>query len=287
MARGGSGSGPARPRAVEPGVLYVVATPIGNLEDITLRALRVLREADIVAAEDTRHAAILLRAHGIERPLTSYHEHNEAARSAQLLDHLRSGRSVAVVSDAGTPGVSDPGYRIVRAAIGAGMEVIAIPGASAVITAIVTAGFPSAEFLSLGFLPPRGSARRRAIERIEREAGCVVFFESPRRLARTLADLAERQGERPAAVLREMTKLYEEVRRGTVASLKAVYDAEPPRGEVVVVVGPPKAPGFEIRLSTAALAERDRLIAAGMSEEDATERAAAIYGAGRRRKEGP
>jgi 16S rRNA (cytidine1402-2'-O)-methyltransferase len=285
MARGGRSPGRSRPRAAEPGGLYVVATPIGNLEDITLRALRVLREADVVAAEDTRHAAILLRAHGIERPLTSYHEHNEAARSVQLLDHLRGGRSVALVSDAGTPGVSDPGHRIVRAAVEAGIEVIAIPGASAVITALVTAGFPSAEFLSLGFLPLRGTARLRAIERIEREPGCVVFFESPRRLARTLADLAERQGERPAAVLREMTKLYEEARRGTVAGLRAVYDAEPPRGEVVVVIGPPKAAGFEIRLSAAAQAERDRLIAAGMSEADATESAAAIYGAGRRRKE--
>lgn len=271
---------------VEAGVLYVVSTPIGNLEDITLRALRVLREADVVAAEDTRHTQILLRAHGIERRLLSCHEHNEAARSVELVGHLRAGRSVAVVSDAGTPGVSDPAYRVVRAAIERGFRVVPVPGASAVLTALVLAGFPSAGFVSFGFLPLRGRARREAIERIAREDRPSIFFESPRRVARTLAELAAVMPERGAAVLREMTKVHEEARRGTLQLLARSAEDAPPRGEVVVVVAGAERTGPALDLSPAARAERDRLVAGGLGEDEATRRVAEIYGAGRRRKEG-
>jgi len=273
-------------RAPAAGTLYVVSTPIGNLEDITLRALRILREADIVAAEDTRHTAVLLRAHGIERRLLSYHEHNEAARSRELLEQLKAGRSVAVVSDAGTPGVSDPAYRVVRAAIDEGFPVVPVPGASAVITALVLAGFPSAGFISYGFLPQRGRARREMIDRIVREDRPSVFFESPRRVGRTLADLAALAGSRAAAVLREMTKMHEEAHRGTLRELAALFGEAPPRGEVVVVVSGVGRPEIELDLSPAALAERDRLIAGGLDEEEATRRVVALYGAGRRRGPG-
>jgi 16S rRNA (cytidine1402-2'-O)-methyltransferase len=272
--------------ASPPGLLYIVSTPIGNLEDITLRALRIIREADIVAAEDTRHTAVLLRAHGIERRLVSYHEHNEAARSRELLGQLRAGRSVAVVSDAGTPGISDPAYRIVRAAIDEGIRVVPVPGASAVITALVLAGFPSAGFVSLGFLPQKGRVRRGALDRIVQEDRPSVFFESPRRLGRTLVDLAQLAGDRPAAVLREMTKLHEEAHRGTLGELAALFASAAPRGEVVVVVAGAGRPEMELDLSPVARAERERLVACGLDEEEATRRVVALYGAGRRPKEG-
>jgi 16S rRNA (cytidine1402-2'-O)-methyltransferase len=270
----------------EPAVLYVVSTPIGNLEDITLRALRVLREADVVAAEDTRHTQVLLRAHGIDRRLVSYHEHNEAERSRELLECLERGRSVAVVSDAGTPGVSDPAYRIVRAAIDAGHRVVPVPGASAVLTALILAGFPSGGFASAGFLPLKGGARTNAIERILDDPRPTVFFESPRRTARTLAEFAARAPDRQAAVLREMTKVHEEARRGTLRLLAEQAAGDPPRGEVVVVVAgvPREAP--ELELSPAARAERDRLVAGGLEADEATRRVIEIYGAGRRRKGG-
>jgi len=273
-------------KRIEPGALYVVSTPIGNLEDITLRALRVLREADVVAAEDTRHTQILLRAHGIERRLVSYHEHNETQRSRELLEELGSGRSVAVVSDAGTPGVSDPAYRIVRAAIDAGLRVVPVPGASAVLTALILAGFPSGGFVSAGFLPLKGRARQDAIERILVDQRPTVFFESPRRAARTLAEFAARAPERSAALLREMTKMHEEARRGTLRLLAEQAAGDPPRGEVVVVIAGAPRETPELDLSPAARAERDRLVAGGLEEDEATRRVIEIYGAGRRRKGG-
>lgn len=230
--------------------LALVATPIGNLGDLTARAAEVLRGADLVLCEDTRTTAVLLRhlgAHGGARPRTeALHEHNEDARIPAVLAQLREGRRVALVSDAGTPLVSDPGYRLVRAVVEAGLPVTAMPGANAAVTALVLSGLPPLPYLVMGFLPPKQHARREALGRLRaaERAGLsatLVWHEAPHRLAEALADLAEGLGPRPAAVARELTKRFEEVRRGTLPDLAAYYAAYAPRGEVTLVVGPPPA----------------------------------------------
>ena len=217
------------------GILFLVATPIGNLEDISLRALRILREADLIAAEDTRHTAKLLHHYDIRRPVTSLHEHNEAQKAPVLLDRLRGGLRVALVTDAGTPAVSDPGYRLVRAAIDAGIRVEAIPGASAVLTALVSSGLPTDSFVFAGFPPPRSAARRAWLMSIREERRTVVFFEAPHRIKDTIEDAIRVLGDRDAAVARELTKLHEEVVRGSLSALLAAIGD--PRGEYTVVVG--------------------------------------------------
>ncbi len=211
-------------------------TPIGNLEDVTLRVLAALRAAEVVACEDTRHTRVLLRRHGIApAELLSYHEHNERERSAELVERMRAGATVALVSDAGTPLISDPGYELVRASIAAGVPVEALPGPSAAVSALVVSGLPAERWCFLGFLP----RRRGELERVLlHNPATLVAFESPRRLAATLDVLAEHDPERPAAVCRELTKLHEEVRRGSAAELAAYYRERPVRGEVVLVVGP-------------------------------------------------
>jgi 16S rRNA (cytidine1402-2'-O)-methyltransferase len=232
----GTGAG-----APAPG-LYLVATPIGNARDITLRAMDVLAGADVVAAEDTRHTGRLLEILGIRRSgrLVPYHDHNGAAQRPRLLAALAEGRSVALVSDAGTPLVADPGYRLAAEAIAAGHAVTAVPGASAVLAALAVAGLPTDRFLFAGFLPPKSPARRRTLAELAAVPASLVLYESPRRLAASLADMAAvLGGARPAAVCRELTKRFEETRRGSLAELADAYAGGEPKGEIVVVVGPP------------------------------------------------
>jgi len=228
--------------AAASGRLWVVATPIGNLEDITLRALRVLREARWVACEDTRQTGKLLRRHGISARLVSVHEHNEAERAAGLMDALERGEDVALVTDAGTPLVSDPGFRLVRAAIERGIRVVPVPGPSALLAALAASGISCEEFLFAGFLPARQGQRRRALERLRGEPRTIVLFEAPHRLADSLADAVEILGDRPAAVARELTKVYEEVRRGRLGQLAAHFAGLIPRGEITLVIGPGEEP---------------------------------------------
>jgi 16S rRNA (cytidine1402-2'-O)-methyltransferase len=197
-----------------PGTLYVVATPLGNLEDVTLRALRVLREATLVACEDTRRTAGLLRAHGITTPTTSYFEHNERWKGERILAALREGRDVALVSDAGTPGISDPGYRLVRDARAGAIPVVPVPGPSAAVAALSVSGLPTDRFLFVGFLPARGGARRRALKDLAATRDTLVLYESPVRVVAALADMQEALGDREAFLCREATKLHEEYVRG-------------------------------------------------------------------------
>lgn len=218
--------------------LYVVATPIGNADDITLRALAVLRAVEEVACEDSRVTAKLLARHGISAKLTPYHEHNAARARPRLLAKLSGGGRIALVSDAGTPLVSDPGYKLVRACIEAGIPVTPVPGASAPLTALLVSGLPSDRFLFAGFLPNKSAARRRVVGELAAVPATLLFFESAQRLADSLADMAGVLGDRPAAVARELTKLFEECRRGSLADLAAHYrESGPPKGEIVIVCG--------------------------------------------------
>lgn len=219
-------------------MLYLVPTPVGNLEDLTFRALRVLKEADLVACEDTRTTGVLFQHYGIETPRTSFHAHNEHAKARHLVERMQAGATVALVSDAGTPGISDPGFLLVREALAAGVEVVALPGATAFVPALVASGLPTDRFVFEGFLPQK-KGRQTRLDALVGEPRTVVLYESPHRLVRLLSELAERLGEdRPAAVGRELTKKFEEVRRGTLAELRAHYAAQPKvRGEIVVVVG--------------------------------------------------
>ncbi len=218
-------------------MLYVVATPIGNLEDVSARALRILGEVDIIACEDTRHSARLLSAHSIRTPVVSYFEHNEEHRTPALIARLERGENLAIITDAGTPTISDPGYRLVRAAVAAGIRIAAIPGPSAVIAALSIAGLPTDRFTFEGFLPQRAGARRNAIAALRREPRTMVFYEAARRLPATLADMEAIFGAaRAAAVVREISKTFEESVRGTLAELHAHFAAAPPRGEIVLVV---------------------------------------------------
>ncbi len=253
------------------GRLFVVGTPIGNLEDITLRAVRVLKEVRLVAAEDTRHSRKLLAAHGIATPLISLHEHNEASRAALLLGKLQAGQDVAYISDAGTPAISDPGARLVRAALAAGIRVVPVPGASAVASALSVSGFCADAFLFAGFLPSRPAARRTVLASLMGEPRTLVFYESPRRLAATLKDLADIFGDREAVLCRELTKVFEEVLRGPLNALGARLETGAVRGEVTLVVagcgGGDAAPSVDaadlqemaMRLAREGLSRRDRV----------------------------
>ena len=227
--------------AVSPG-LYVVSTPIGNLRDITLRALDILSAADEVLAEDTRVAAKLMSAYGIKARLSPYHDHNGAERRPQILARLEKGGRIALISDAGTPLVSDPGWKLVHDALEAGHKVYPVPGASALLAGLVASGLPSDRFMFAGFLPPKSGARKATLESLKHVPATLVFYESGPRLAESLADLASVLGAgRSAAVARELTKMFEETRRGTLESLARHYDeAGPPRGEIVILAGPPE-----------------------------------------------
>lgn len=223
-----------------PGGLYVVATPIGNLGDISFRALETLAAAKAILAEDTRVTKILLARYGITTPLIAYHEHNAAEMRPRVLERLAKGEALALVSDAGTPLVSDPGYKLVEAAVEAGNKVVPIPGASAVLAALVVAGLPTDRFFFEGFLPPKQTARRERLEALSTIPGTLVFFESPRRTTEMLADAHAILGDRPAAVARELTKLFETVRRGSLLALATQFaDEDTPKGEIVILIGPP------------------------------------------------
>jgi 16S rRNA (cytidine1402-2'-O)-methyltransferase len=261
--------------------LAVCASPIGNLEDVTLRVLRELREADVVLCEDTRRTQILLRRHGIRARLVSYHEHNEAARTAELLPRLRAGDRVALVSDAGLPAISDPGARLVRAALDEGVAVTVCPGPSAVETALVASGLVGDRYQFLGYLPRRARELAALWEELGGSPHPVVAFESPNRLPATLRSLASVQPERPVAVCRELTKRFEEVVRGSAGEL-AERLREPPKGEITLVLGGVSAavaPGDEAR-ATAAVRE---LVAAGLPRRRAAEVVSGLTGVSRRR----
>jgi 16S rRNA (cytidine1402-2'-O)-methyltransferase len=218
------------------GVLYLCGTPIGNLEDITLRALRVLREADLIAAEDTRHTRKLLSRYDIHTKLTSYHRHNMRAKGQVLLDLLEAGKSIALVSDAGMPGISDPGAELVALALQKGFEVTAIPGPSAGITALVTSGLPTENFYFVGFLPAAVKARRGRLKELQTQQGTLIFYEAPHRLRTTLADLLDLLGNRRATAARELTKVHEEIIRSSLSELVELYQKKEPRGEYTLVV---------------------------------------------------
>jgi 16S rRNA (cytidine1402-2'-O)-methyltransferase len=224
--------------------LYVVATPIGNLRDITLRALDILGAAARVYAEDTRTSRKLLDAYGLKPRLAAYHEHNAEAARSEILAALDAGESVALISDAGTPLVSDPGFKLARAVIEAGHRVYPVPGASALLAGLVTSGLPSDRFLFAGFLPPKQNARRGALAELAEIDATLILYESGPRLSDSLADMAETLGDRPAAVARELTKMFEETRRDSLAALAAHYEqAGAPKGEIVVIIGPPAPKG--------------------------------------------
>ncbi len=267
---------------LDPG-LYLVATPIGNAADITLRGLDVLTRADAIAAEDTRRTRHLLDIHGIAlngRPMIPYHDHNGAVQRPGLRGRLAAGEAVALVSDAGTPLVADPGWRLAREAEQAGAAVIAVPGASAVLAALSVAGLPTDRFMFAGFAPTKTGERARWLEGFAATPATLVFYESPRRLAASLAAMTEAFGDRPAAVCRELTKKFEETRRGRLAALAQAYAAEaPPKGEIVVLVGPPAPAGTADADIDAAL----RTALASGSVKDAAREVAQALGAPRNR----
>ena len=277
--------------------LYIVATPIGNADDITLRALATLEQADLIACEDTRVTGKLLAFYGIAARKIPYHEHNAARAGAILLRHLQRGQAVALVSDAGTPLISDPGYKLVNACHDAGIPVTVIPGASAPIAALAVSGLPSDRFLFAGFLPVKQAGRRKTLKELASVRATLVLFESPRRLAASLADMAAVLGHRKAAVARELTKFFEEVRRATLEELARHYrEAGPPKGEVVIVIAPPDksavlaadAVDIDTQLGAAleSLGVRDAAAkvaaATGVSKRELYSRALALTGRGGR-----
>ncbi len=217
-------------------MLYVIGTPIGNLDDITLRALEALKSADVVAAEDTRHSGNLLRHFEIRKPLVSYHQHNEAMRTAELVERLAGGENVALITDAGMPGISDPGARLIRACIERGLDYTIVPGVSAVLTALVGSGFPLDRFAFLGFLPVKSGGRERELRAAAEREETSVFFESPYRINKTLAVCAQIVPDRQLCVARELTKKFEEFRRGTAAELLSHYESHPAKGEITLVM---------------------------------------------------
>ncbi|MDI6906981.1 MAG: 16S rRNA (cytidine(1402)-2'-O)-methyltransferase [Thermoanaerobacterales bacterium] len=266
---------------MDPGTLYLCATPIGNLEDITLRALRVLREVDLIAAEDTRRTRKLLAHYDIPTPLVSYHAHNRESRGKELLARLRDGRSIALVSDAGTPGVSDPGAALVARAVAEGVPVVAIPGASAALTALVVSGLPTARFAFEGFLPRKG--RAKVLAELARETRTLVVFESPRRVVRTLEELLAVMGDRRVAVARELTKKFEEVFRGTLSEALAHFREREPRGEFTLVIEGAASGGAAEACGQQDLrAAVEELVASGADRREAVKEVARRYGVPRR-----
>jgi len=217
-------------------MLYVVATPIGNLGDITLRALEILKDVDLVAAEDTRHSGILLKHYQIKKPLISYHEHNEAMRTAQLVERLAVGEKIALITDAGTPGLSDPGARLIRECIKRELPFTIIPGPSSISTALVGSGFSADQFFFGGFLPVKSGQRERELRAAAAREETSIYFESPYRLTKTLKVLIDIVPDRQLCIARELTKKFEEFRRGSAAELLAYYEAHPPKGEIVLVI---------------------------------------------------
>ena len=262
-----------------PGTLYVVPTPIGNLEDITQRALRVLGEVDLIAGEDTRHTRKLLNHYSIKTKTISYHEHNERERAAQLCAMIEAGKSVALVSDAGTPAISDPGFRLVRLAIEAGLPVVSLPGPSALITALAGSGLPTDEFFFGGFLPARSGARRTRLEELRSIPATLIFYEAPHRIVPTLNDSLEILGEREAVVARELTKLHEEIVRGRLSELAARFSSsESVRGEMVLMIDRTVISSEEVKVGTSVSALVAMLEASGLDHRAALKKAARALG---------
>jgi len=266
----------------KPKTLYVVATPIGNLEDMTFRAVRILQTVDMIAAEDTRHTGKLLQHFQVKTPQVSYHEHNRTSRIPELLEQLGNGKAIALVSDAGMPGISDPGYELVKACIEAGITVVPIPGASAAITALSAAGLPTDRFVFEGFLPPKSQQRREHLESLQTESRTLIFYESPHRLRETLQDLAEVwESDRQIVLGRELTKLYEEFWRGTIAEAIAHYSQREPQGEYTLVVAGNQL--SETQLTEEQLkAELQQLISQGISRSQASRQLAKFTSVPRR-----
>lgn len=258
--------------------LYLVATPIGNLEDITLRALRVLDEVAVIAAEDTRHTGRMLAHFGIKTPIVSYHEHNEKSRAANLVERLKLGESVAVVTDAGTPGISDPAYRIVQAAIEAQVAIVPVPGPTAAIAALVASGLPTDQFFFGGFLSSKRSARRERLTELRTLRATLVFYEAPHRIRATLLDAAEVLGDRVAVVARELTKVHEELMRGTLVEIHNQFTAREPRGEMTLVIAPFADDNLTTSIEGTLAAQVDALIATGLSRNEALKQAARSRG---------
>jgi 16S rRNA (cytidine1402-2'-O)-methyltransferase len=266
------------------GCLYLVATPIGNLEDITLRAVRILKEADLIACEDTRQTQKLLQHYGIRKEMVSYHEHNELTRSPELVIELEQGAKIALVSDAGTPGISDPGYRLVILCLRHHISVVPIPGPSALVAALAASGLPADEFLFVGFLPPRSGARRKALDALKAEARTLIFYEAPHRVVETLADASDVLGPRPAVIAREITKMHEEFLRGPLPQLLETARKRSLRGEITILVGagdPQAQQQAEARVSLRQRVEQLEA-EAGVSRKTALKQAARERGLGKR-----
>jgi len=266
------------------GCLYVVATPIGNLEDISMRALRILKEADVIACEDTRQTMKLLSHFDISKRLVSYHEHNEITRAPEIVIELEQGAKVALVSDAGTPAISDPGYRLVSLCLRHGIRVVPVPGASAFVAALAASGMPIEEFVFVGFLPSRPTERRKALRELAAEPRTLALYEAPHRLLDTLEDALEILGNRPAVVAREVTKVYEEFVRGHIEDLVAAARKKAPRGEITLLIGPPDGQSVHTENETSSanavpLARRVEEI----MQERGTDRKAALKAAARER----
>ncbi len=226
----------AETKYVKPGVLYLVSTPIGNLEDITLRALNVLRHVDLLAAEDTRHTGILLKHYHLDKSIISYHDFNKERKAPFLIEQLKAKKSVAVVSDAGTPGISDPGYHLVQLAIRENIRVVPVPGASAFLSALVVSGLPTDKFVFEGFLSPKPGKRRKRLKELQEEERTIIFYESPHRFVRMLDDVAEILGSRKMVIARELTKKFEEISRGMPEEIKLSFDKRKVKGELVVLI---------------------------------------------------
>lgn len=260
------------------GTLYIVATPIGNLADTTQRAIQTLKEVDLIAAEDTRHTHKLLQHYGIDTKTISYHDHNEQQRSEELLARLNEGSDVAIVSDAGTPGINDPGFRLVRLAVENDIRVVSVPGPSALITALVASGLPTDEFFFGGFLPARSGARRNRLTDLREVPGTLIFYETPHRLGAALNDAAEILGPRPAVVARELTKLHEELRRGALDELAKHYSsAEGVRGEIVLLIDRNRNEANRAQVTT----ENDIVSLVARLESEGLDRRAALKKAAR------
>jgi 16S rRNA (cytidine1402-2'-O)-methyltransferase len=263
--------------------LYIVATPIGNLEDITLRALRVLREVDLIACEDTRHTQKLLNHFEISKPTQSYHEHNEAARAQELVERIAAGERIALVSDAGIPGISDPGERVIRGAVERGLNVVAIPGPSAMISALVASGLPTEQFRFVGFLPARSGERRNALESLKDAAETLIFYEAPHRIHDMLADLASIFGsERQMVLARELTKIHEEMLRGTVSDIATELKGRPAvKGEMTVIVAGKPEKVERVQQHTLASRMLQLMTEASVDEKAALKQVAREFGLGK------
>jgi 16S rRNA (cytidine1402-2'-O)-methyltransferase len=263
-----------------PGTLYLVATPIGNLQDISLRALEVLKSVDIIACEDTRHTGKLLSYHGIKKKLVSYHEHNETQRAEELGKLFLDGKSIAVVSDAGTPAICDPSFRIVRKAHELDVQVIPVPGAVAFVNAVIASGLPTDSVFFGGFLPSKKGERRKRLEEVRDVPATLVFYETPHRLVKSLEDCAGVLGDREAAVARELTKLHEEIVRGSLAELVIRFTEKPPKGEIVLVID--REGKLTVQASSSSLTQRvAELESEGLDHKSALKKAAKEFGLGK------